>query len=334
MNQRGLSTALGAILLVAIAVLLVVTAGTLALGLSNDALGSAAVHSQGQYDVTITNKAEETLLVQAAQFQQGSPETTFTVRINDREVHQWDGKSTLEMECLYPGDTITVRSSAGDTTFPVEEQAVEQPTNCDRYNTFRKKFQFGVIEGQSKTIREPYDFGLALEPNGDSTADDSNGGQDMNLGPISLTNDWHHIERFDKNIEGVEPPVFLIVMVDNVHWEDVPDPGLDPVPSDQYYNWTDSPPDGLDPGADSFSVTGNDVEPINEDSTEPTNDIYVLFKPGCDQSKVVFIEESAGYDNRIYQSGEVIIENTNDAATGETFEAPGLHCPEGLTWGD
>ena len=332
MDTRSVSPVVGAVLLLAVVLLLIAAAGVVTVSLSEDALGTATVHSQGQYDIDIENRAGQTLTLSVNAYQERDPDTEFRVRINGRTTYRWDGETDLEMTCFYPGDRLFIYTAAGDTTYPVTEFTVEEPTDCDRYTTFRNKFEYGVINGGSYTIRDEYDFRLGIEPNGDDEASDNNGDNDENLDEISLQNEWHHIERFDRELEGVEPPVFLIVMVDNVHWTDVPDPSLGPVPSGQYYNWTDSPPGGLNPGADSFNINGDDVEPVNEDRTEPTNDIYVLFKPGCDQSEVVFIDESAGYDNRIYQDGSVVIDNTNDASIGESFTAPGLECPEGLTW--
>lgn len=333
MNRRSISTVLGVILLAAIVVLLVSVAGVMTVSVSETTLGSAAVHSVGHYDVAIENQAERTLHLQLEDFRSLDSSTDFRIRINGREVYQWDGQTTVEISCLYPGDTITVASTNGDTTNLVREYTVEEPTDCSAYSTFRNKFQYGVVEGTSHQIRAEYDFGLSIVPNGDSVASDNNGDNDMNLGQISLQNDWHHIQRYDEEIEGVEPPVFVIVMVDNVHWTDVPDPSLDPVPSDQYYNWTDDPPSGLDPGSDAYSIEDDgSVDPIDTDETEPTNDIYIVFQPGCDGSEVVFVDESAGYDNQIYLDGTQIIDNTNDDIEGETFSAPAVDCPDGLTW--
>jgi len=332
-DSRGVSPVVGAVLLVTVAVLLIATAGVMSVSLSEDALGTATVHSQGQYDIDVENRAEQTLKLRVNAYQERAPDTEFRIRINDRVTYRWDGETDLEMTCFYPGDELFVYTAAGDTTYPVTEFIVEEPTDCDRYTTFRDKFEYGVINGQSLQIRDPYDFGLALEPNGDSKAYDSNGDKGQNLGPISLQNEWHHIERFDTDLEGVEAPVFLIVMVDNVHMTNVPDPSKHPeVDSGNYYNWTDEPPAGLTPGASSFNINGNDVDPVGGDATEPTNDIYILFKPGCDQSKVVFLEENHSYDNRLYQDGTVVIENTDGQPGGKEFTAPGLGCPEGLTW--
>jgi hypothetical protein len=155
----------------------------------------------------------------------------------------------------------------------------------------------------------------------------------MNLGQISLQNDWHYIQRYDDGLEGLDGPVFVIVMVDNVHTTNVPDPDLHGSVTDGvYYNWTDEPPSGLNPGANSYSISGDEVVPIDTDATEPTNDIYIVFQPGCDGSRVAFVDESAGYDNQIYLDDTRIIDNTNDDIEGETFDAPAVECPEGLTW--
>lgn len=350
MNKRSLSPVVGVVLLAGIVILLVSVAGVLAVSVSEDRLGTATVHSQGQYQLDVENRARERLNINVENFQSRDPETEFVLRINGRDVHRWDGQNRLEVSCLYPGDDIDVVSDNDETTYLVREFLVERPTDCTRYTTFRDKFRYGVVyppsgSGESHVIRDEYDFGLSIEPNGDSVAyDNSNGDNGMNLGKISLQNEWHYIERYDREVAGVEPPVFVIVMVDNVHRTNVPNrgdhasvpdsysPASDPV-DDVQYNWTDDPPEGLNPGEDSFSVDGSgNVDVDDSTSTEPTNDVFIAFQPGCDQSKVVFIKNSAGYNNRIYLEDTVIIEDARDADPGDTFTAPPVECPPGLTW--
>ena len=350
MNSRSVSPVVGVVLLAGIVILLVSVTGALAVSVSEERLGTATVHSQGQYQLDVQNQARERLAIQVESFDERDPDTEFRLRINGREVHRWNGQDRLEVSCLYPGDDIDVVSDNGETTYLVEEFQVERPTDCTRYTTFRDKFRHGVVyppsgSGESHIIRDEYDFGLSIEPNGDSVAyDNSNGDNGMNLGQISLQNDWHYIERYDREVAGVEGPVFVIVMVDNVHRTNVPNrgdhesvddsysPASDPV-DDVQYNWTDDPPEGLNPGEDSFDVESDGtVDPDSVPSTEPTNDVFIAFQPGCDQSKVVFIKNTAGYNNRIYLEDTVIIEDASTAVSGDTFTAPPVDCPPGLTW--
>jgi len=330
-SNRAISTVIGVTILVVIVLLLVVAAGFAVTGLSENALQSAAVHSQANYDVQIENRADKKLRLRLRNFKEHDPETEFLLQVNDRNLFRWDGQSELTGECLYPGDSLTVVSVNGDTRYIAEEYTVENPTDCTTYNTFRKKFEYGVFNGDSYAIRDEYDFGLAIDPNGDDIATEHNGPKDLDVGKIPLSNDWHYVERYDRNVSGLSPPVFVVVMVDNVHWSDVPDATLTNVPSGEYYNWTDSPPSGLDPGSNSFTVNGGTVETNSTDATEPTNDIYFAFKPGCDESTLKFIDESAGYDNDIYLKGTKIIDNTN-SVSNSTFDAPGVECPEGASW--
>jgi len=122
-------------------------------------------------------------------------------------------------------------------------------------------------------------------------------------------------------------------MVDNVHRNGVPDPSSHA--SDcgtKSYNWTDTPPSGPNPGADPYKITGNSITPIDTSATEPTNDVFLLFKPGCEQSTVKFLKNSAGYNNEVYLDDTLIIPDARDASSGETFTAPGVTCRGDTSW--
>lgn len=324
----------GVALLVLVVVLLFVTAGVVTVSLGQERLDSAVVHSQGQYEVQLDEEGGDALELRVRQFRERAPDTEFRVLVNGRRVHQWDGRSPVEMECLYPGDRVYVASVNGDTTRKVDDHFVESATDCPHYNDFPSKFRYAVVEGTSHVVNERYAFGLAIDPNGDSVATDGNGGHDLALGPISLANEWHHVRKYDRSLEGVDPPVFVVVMVDNVHWTDVPKPSAHPsVAAGTYYNWTDDPPAGLTTGANSYSIAGSDVVIHPSDpSTEPTNDVFLLFKPGCDRSTVVFLGESAGYANDVYLDGTKVIDDTNAASPGQRFTAPGVECRGDTSW--
>ncbi|MBX0349534.1 type IV pilin [Halomicroarcula pellucida] len=322
-GKRGVSPVVGVALLVLIVVLLVTVAGTMATSLGSDALTSATVHSQAQYGAAIDEGSKDTLELRVRGYNQRAPETTFELQINGRVVKHWDGQSSVSLRCVYPGDHIYVASINGETSRKVEEYYVQEPTDCPSYNTFPAKFKYAIVDGTSHQINERYAFGLAIDPNGEQFAADYTGSNGMNLGPISLANPWHHIKMYERPIEGLDPPVFVVVMVDNVHWTAVPSPG---------YNWTDAPPSGLDPGEDAYSITDGKITTDSSSSTEPTNDVFLLFKPGCDQSTVVFVKNDAGYDNEIYLEGTKVIDDANSVSPGTVFTAPGVTCRGDASW--
>ena len=330
MSERGISPIIGIVLLVAITILLIAVAGVTFVSLGETTLTSATVHSQGNYDVVIDDEGTDTLDIRLQGFNERAPDTEFELVINGVQTYRWDGQDTVELECLYPGDRIYIASRNDDTSRRVSEHFVNYATECPEYSTFPEKFQHSVVAGNSYVTGERYAFGLSIVPNGNSVAYDSNGDNDQNLGKISLANGWHHIKKYDKEIEGVEPPVFVVVMVDNVHWEDIPDPSAHASVSGQY-NWTDEPPSGLDPGANSYDINGNSIDP-NPGGSEPTNDVYMLFKPGCDESTVIFLENNAGYENDVYLDGTKVIDDASSASEDETFSAPGVECRGDTSW--
>jgi len=106
-------------------------------------------------------------------------------------------------------------------------------------------------------------------------------------------------------------------MTDNVHWNS----------TGSGRNWTDPAPG--EPGIDSYYVDPSGEVVLTPGGSEPTNDIYMVFKPGCSGSELLLIDESAGYDNRIFINGQVAIDNTNSVSGGTVLSAPGVNCPSG-----
>lgn len=115
---------------------------------------------------------------------------------------------------------------------------------------------------------------------------------------IPLSNPWNYYQRFDQPLEGFEPPVYVAVFADNAPFEEQP-------PEDQ--------------PKQAFRIEGESVVLEADSSTEPTNDVYFVVKPGTGQTTVKFIGESAGFDNQLYYQDELLFENTNTAPVGETF---------------
>jgi len=61
MGERGISPVVGVVLLAGIVVLLIAVAAYAVVGVSENALGTAAVHSQSNYDVDIENEKNKQL---------------------------------------------------------------------------------------------------------------------------------------------------------------------------------------------------------------------------------------------------------------------------------
>jgi len=333
-DQRGLSQVVGVALLVAIVALLAGVTVTMAVTLGEDRLDSAAVHDTGQYAFDVEDA--EDLEIRAAHRSGFGAEAEFVLAVNGEQVHEWDGTGTVEVECLYPGDRVVIRTADDEGhSRLVLTHVFDHATTCPQFNTFPEKFAHVVVEGNRYEVNDRYAFGLAIEPNGDNVATDYNGGYDMQLGQISLANRWHYVKLYDREIEGLEPPVFVVVMVDNVHWADVPDPSAHPeVSPGERFNWTDAPPSGLTTGADSYSLNGGTIVTDSSSATEPTNDVFLVFKPDCEESTLKFIEQNAGYANRIYLNDTVIVDDASTASPDQTFSAPGVPCRGDASWSD
>ena len=316
-SGRGLSPVVGVALLVVVAVLLAVVATLSLTSLSSTALDRSSVHGTGAYGFEVSESGDEHLFVTPESVQ--SQGTTFNLRINGYEAYSWNGTSRLEITCLYPGDQFTIYTSEGSTTALVTTHTVRDPTGCSLGIT--ERFEYAFVNGKKVVVGEEYAFGLAIDPDGPgSDRTFGNPVDQQRVGPVPLSNDWHHSERFDRTLHGISPPVWLFVLTDNVHWDTAPayQGGL---------NWTDAPPAGRDPGSSAYSVSGSTVSPINDPSTEPTNDVYLLFKPGCDGSEVKLIDNFAGYENQILLDGTVVVPDASDpSAVGTTFAAPAIPC--------
>jgi len=62
------------------------------------------------------------------------------------------------------------------------------------------------------------------------------------------------------------------------------------------------------------------------------NDVFLVFKPGCTESKLKFSNEEVGYNNDVYLNETMIIDTVNTATTGTVFSAPGVKCRGDATW--
>ena len=335
-ESRAISPVVGIALMLVIVVLLVSVSLFGFVSLAQSEVESTDAQSLGKYQFTIESGGQDTLVIRPEAVSKYGEDPTFFVRINGNRIHEWNGQDEVEINCLYPGDKVTITTADGSTSGILQTHYFDRTTDCSRFNSFPEKFSYAVVDGDAERINDRYAFGLSIVPNGDSVATDYNGNNDLNLGPISLSNKWHYVRQYDREVEGLEPPVFVVVMVDNVHWKDVPDPGIHPeVSAGTQYNWTDDPPSGLAIGSNAYDVAGDGTITTTPSGSEPTNDVYMVFKPGCERSKLKFVENNAGYSNEIYLEGTRIIDNASDASIeGQTFAAPGVECRGDASWGD
>ena len=172
-----------------------------------------------------------------------------------------------------------------------------------------------------------YDLPLAIDPDGPGDDSTPYASLDENpVGPVPFANPWHYSKLYnddDGTVEGFQKPVWVFILVDNVHWSDTPD-------YDAGRTWSDAP-DGT-PGEGNYEIDGTQVDTSPEDTSpagEPTNDIYVVFKPKCDvgpgdESRLKIVGVSGTYNNQILLDGTVVVSDTTAVSPPSTFDAPGI----------
>lgn len=324
----GVSTPVGVTLMVVVVVLLASLVVVTTTDLARSTQESSRVHGIGTFDVQFQESGNDSLRISPDTLR--NEDSTYILEVNDNRVYRWDGHEPLEFTCLYPGDHIEIISEEGETTYPVREYRMERGLSCERIRPLPEKFEYAYIENQTGLekvrVQPDFTFGIEIDPDGPDD-DDFDDSYASDVGKIPVTNQFHYIRKYDKSIEGVSPPVWVIVMTDNVHKTGNAG-GL---------NWTDDPDKAY--GKDAYNVEstggGNEIEPITGDSTEPTNDIYMVFEPGCSGSRLKIIDVVAGYNNRIYINGQVAVPDTyayseyNASRTEPPVEldAPAVNCP-------
>lgn len=338
-SVRGVSPVVGVALLVAIVVVLSVLTMTSLGALSESALDSSAVHGTGSYDFTLYGDNAPVLRVTPESVNTRNSE--YRIRINGEDVYdQWDGKSQLEIECLSPWDEVTVYTAKGSTTNLVKKYDVQKFLQCpDKIGDGR--FEHAYFNGDKVSTQTEYDLPLAIDPDGpDSDSGNVGLGNDndevhkQDIGKIPFSNPWHYSKLYnddDGTIEGYQKPVWLFILVDNVHWTEM-DGSVD-----ESLNWTDDP--SSTPGVGNFERDGSTITPKPyrtppDGAGEPTNDVYIVFKPVCEsegKSKLKVIYVDAGYSNQILMDGEEVVPDTStlDQRTkldDEEFDAPGIPC--------
>jgi len=342
-DRQAVSTVVGATLMLIVLVLLVSVVAVMTSEIGSSTMDSSALHGVGQFQVDYHESGGDSLYIAPDTLDGRGSE--FVLRVNGHEVHRWDGQGEVEMTCLYPGDHVQIVSEAGSTTDLIQERTLQYSLKCDRISAIDEKFEDAFVhyDGTSERVRvqDDYTFDLSIDPQGPGS--DSPGRDTFRdtIGPIPVTNQWHYVRRYDREVEGLEPPVWVIVMTDNVHWKT----GSNyPHSSVNYnnYNWTDAPPmEAKQHAAASYSIdTGGELNLSSDISDlEPTNDIYLVFKPRCDApSTLKIVEVSAGYHNQIRVNGDVAIEDTYDYSRFnssfdtndypvEIDDAPSVNCP-------
>jgi len=301
--------------MVMIVVLIVTVAGATVYGLGQSGLDSTAVHGAGAYEFEVTDDNRMRITPQAVD----SRDSTFVVRINGVDTYEWDGQHALEVTCLFPNDRIQIYTRTDGNTNLLVDRTVGATLECSLGLVDR--FKYVIVNGDQFEVGSRYEFDLAIDPDGPGT--DATYGNDVfkqDIGSVPLSNDWHYSKMYDHSVEGMGPPVWVYVMTDNVHWRTAnAHPSL---------NWTDPPPSGATPGQGTYHLDASDdiVTTPSQGAGEPTNDLYMVFEPGCDGSEVLLVNEEAGYDNWIMMDGEPVIEGT-DGESDNSFSAPAIPCP-------
>lgn len=232
--------------------------------------------------------------------------TPFTLLINGREVYEWTGGNTereRRLSCLNPDDAVYVRAEAGgDRTYLIENHEVATQTACSLSGT-GSRFAYAQVGSREVPLKDPdYEFTLAIDPDGPNSV---NGDVDF-----PTTNPWVYVERFGRTVEGLGPPAYVVVFADNVG--SVSDWRTEPSESERAEM------------ADSFELDGGTVK-VTASGVEPTDDVYMVFEPGCSESRFKFLRMQGSYNNQILLDGSELF-RTDDATRGQVYTGPGLDC--------
>jgi hypothetical protein len=229
--------------------------------------------------------------------------TEFVLQIDGQDVYTWQGSGGREvrrLSCLVPGDELSIRSvhDGGGRTYLIERYTVEARTNCDLSGT-ATQFAYAKVGDREVPLRDQsFEFTLSIDPDGPNSVNGDTS--------YPTTNPWVYVQRFDRPVEGLEPPVYVVVFPDNVG------------------DW-DSSPSSPDRAriADSVTVTASGDLQATPGGSEPTNDVYLVFQPGCEESTFQYVTKQASYENVILLNGEPLFTATGGSAT---YTGPGVTC--------
>ncbi|ELZ27455.1 hypothetical protein C475_06035 [Halosimplex carlsbadense 2-9-1] len=298
-RERGVTSVLSVVLLVAVTLVvsMVLVVGALTF-LPSD--GEESVRPGADFGI---ERDDGAVVVDPQYMEEGVP---FTLLVNGREAYSWDGGNTEEarrLRCLNEGDTVRVRADAGDDrTYLIEDHDVRAPTACD-FSGSAARFAYAQVGSRQVPLAdEGYEFTLAIDPDGpNSVVGDTD---------FPTTNPWVYVERYDRTLEGVGSPVYVVVFPDNVG---------------SVTDWRSPPSDDERAEmADAFEVDGDEVR-VTPGAVEPTDDVYMLFEPGCSESRFKFLRMDGGYNNQILIDGTELF-RTDDAAAGQIYTGPGVDC--------
>lgn len=76
--------------------------------------------------------------------------------------------------------------------------------------------------------------------------------------------------------------------------------------------------------SESFELDGSDVR-VTAGGVEPTNDVYMMFEPGCSESRFKFLRMQGGYNNQILLDGSELF-RTDSASAGQVYTGLGVDC--------
>lgn len=294
---RGVSPLISVILMVAVTVIIgaVLAVGAMTL-LPSD--GDLSVRPDADFTF---DRDDGDIVVTPTYMTEG---VEFDLLINGVDAYTWTGgrgATEQPLSCLNEGDEVYIRADTqGDRTFSIEDHEVRAPTKCELSGT-GAQFAYARVGNRKMPLEgSGYEFTLSIDPDGPNAI---NGDTDY---PSS--NPWVYVQRYEKELEGLTPPVYVVVFPDNVDsgW------GTEPSDSDRQEM------------TNTYEVNGNSVTPTPS-GIEPTEDVYLLFKPGCDGSTLEFLEMDGSYNNQILLDGEELF-RTDSATTGEEYDVPGVTC--------
>jgi flagellin-like protein len=296
-GDRSVASIIGVLLLVAVAIVAAMLTVVLALTILPQDEPSTAYTASFQID-----RSNGEVVIRPSHVQPGN---RYQLSVNGAEIYEWTDNQAQPVTCLNAGDELRIVAEEADTddSYLVREHDVAAPTRCSLAGG-ASRFAFAVVGNrQMPLLDEAYDFSLAIDPDGPTS---QLGSEDF-----PTTNPWVYVQRYDTQIEGLGPPVYVVVFPDNVH--------------NSGYDWDDDPPAAVrEAMPNAYSIQGGNVV-VNGSAVEPTNDVYMVFAPGCTESTFVFVRMSGGYNNQILLDGQEMF-RTSSTTSGTVYTRRGVDC--------
>lgn len=293
---RGVASVLSVVLLVGVVVILGIV---LAVGAMAMLPETSEPRPQADFRIDRSNGA---IRVAPAFMEDG---TRFALKINGQRVYTWIGgrnDDVRRLRCLDAGDRVSVTSLHDQErrTYVIEDLVVQVQTDCT-LTGIGSRFAYAQVGGRTVPLTdERYSFGLSIDPNGPNSVNGDT--------TYPASNPWNYVQRYDREVEGLQPPVYVVVFADNVaDWD------AEPTESDRQAI------------ANSYHVDSNGNLNPTPGGSEPTNDVYMVFQPGCQQSQFKYVTKDAAYDNHILLNGQLLFV-ADGSSLGTTYSAPGVQC--------